>query len=118
MNSKTLGVISQETNDGPADGPASGRSGRFKAFCLKICPCLFRDRLKKTETEYVRKVKSRPVYRDDAFYTHSMALLPEYDEMKSLARSGSIISPSFANKEVRLNRKVSLYNTLCNNEHI
>ncbi|XP_063702335.1 uncharacterized protein LOC134832280 [Culicoides brevitarsis] len=69
---------------------------RFRIFCKKICPCLFRER--KKSLKFGRKVFSRPVYRDDAFYTHSMALLPEYDEIKSLIRSNSI-SPSYLNRQ-------------------
>lgn len=42
--------------------------------------CWNRDTaLKLNEPEYVRKIRARPLYRDDAFYRHSMALIPEYD---------------------------------------
>lgn len=72
--------------------------GRLQDFCKNICPCLDRECLKKNQ-DYAQKIKARPIYRDDAFYTHSMALLPQYDEVKSLVKAGSP-SPSHLNKKV------------------
>uniref|UniRef100_A0A336MQ70 CSON003053 protein n=1 Tax=Culicoides sonorensis TaxID=179676 RepID=A0A336MQ70_CULSO len=57
--------------------------------CFQIlCPCIYKRSL--SVATRTKQLFSRPVYRDDAFYTHSLGLLPEYEDKRSMIKSDSV----------------------------
>uniref|UniRef100_A0A336MKI9 CSON003052 protein n=1 Tax=Culicoides sonorensis TaxID=179676 RepID=A0A336MKI9_CULSO len=63
-----------KTNEGPPEGLTETR---LRKFCNAAFFCK-----RKSEDKTIEKVKSRPIYRDDAFYTHNLGLIPEYEQLQ------------------------------------